>query len=224
MRPPKSSTPISQSATDLIVSFEVSSEAHYTACLQQPTWPQHQSGVTIGIGYDLGWVSQADFEEDWTPYLDAGRLAALTPVLGLRGAAAQAALDSVAGVRVCWNEAITEYREQSQPRTVGETEGALPNTGDLSPESLGALVSLVYNRGASFAKQGPNFVEMRNIKALMAGKLFDQIPDQIRAMKRLWPTDTGLKRRREEEADLFAAGLRGPVLDWLLAESWEVRP
>jgi GH24 family phage-related lysozyme (muramidase) len=178
MRPPKSTTPISQAATDLIVSYEVTSESYYSAHYQQPAWPGGASGVTIGIGYDLGYQVAADFEEDWASYLDAVTLAGLATVL-----------------------------EQSQPRTIAETEAALENTGELSPDSLGALVSLVYNRGTSFDAPGPRYLEMRKIKALMAAKQFEQIPDQIRAMKRLWPTVPGLQRRRDAEADLFQSGL-----------------
>jgi GH24 family phage-related lysozyme (muramidase) len=33
------------------------------------------------------------------------------------------------------------------------------------------------------------------------------VPDQLRAMKRLWPDTKGLRRRRDEEAELFEAGL-----------------
>jgi GH24 family phage-related lysozyme (muramidase) len=207
MRPPKSTTPISQAATDLIVSYEVTSESYYSAHYQQPAWPGGASGVTIGIGYDLGYQVAADFEEDWASYLDAVTLAGLATVLGTTGQAASAALASVGHFQVNWAEAIAEFTEQSQPRTIAETEAALENTGELSPDSLGALVSLVYNRGTSFDAPGPRYLEMRKIKALMAAKQFEQIPDQIRAMKRLWPTVPGLQRRRDAEADLFQSGL-----------------
>jgi GH24 family phage-related lysozyme (muramidase) len=127
-------------------------------------------------------------------------------VLGSKGPAAAKAIANVDGVRVCWAEAVAEFTEQSAPRTVGQTEGALANTGELSSDSLGALVSLVYNRGASFKAAGPRYLEMRTIKGLMDAKQYALIPDQIRAMKRLWPAVAGLQRRRDAEADLFQAG------------------
>jgi hypothetical protein len=92
-------------------------------------------------------------------------------------------------------------------RWVGLVERSLPNTGAIGPDCLGALVSLTYNRGASFGKAGARYREMRNIKAHMAAKAFGDIPDEFRSMKRLWPDMTGLQKRREREARLFQRGL-----------------
>jgi GH24 family phage-related lysozyme (muramidase) len=85
-------------------------------------------------------------------------------------------------------------------------DGKLPNVRDLPPDCYGALLSLVFNRGAAFEAQGERFTEMRNIQGLMQSKQFDGIPAQIRAMKRLWPS-TGLATRREQEAKLCEKGL-----------------
>lgn len=208
MRPPKSETPISQAARELIVFHEVTSESFYNEHWQQPTWPGGGSGVTIGIGYDLGSSREAEFEEDWGAYLDAVTLERLGAVLGKSGEHAEAVIAGLGGIRVSWGEALAQFTEQAEPRTVGETEIALPNTQGLSPSSLGALVSLVYNRGACFNAQGPHYLEMRAIKVLMEAKQYDKVPDEIRAMKRLWPMIPGLQARRDAEADLFQAGLR----------------
>jgi GH24 family phage-related lysozyme (muramidase) len=48
---------------------------------------------------------------------------------------------------------------------------------------------------------------MCNIQALLKTGNFKEIPNQFREMKRLWPDSKGLRRRREEEADLFESGL-----------------
>ena len=48
---------------------------------------------------------------------------------------------------------------------------------------------------------------MRNIKSYMRAKHFNQIPDEIRSMKRLWPNSRGLRDRRDAEAKLFELGL-----------------
>ena len=43
--------------------------------LNQPSeWPGGDSGVTIGIGYDLGYVTIDQFEFDWGPYFTADQL------------------------------------------------------------------------------------------------------------------------------------------------------
>ena len=57
-RPPKSKTPISPTATNLIVAAEVTGEQAYTAHYH----------VTIGIGYDLGDITPTYFKEDWQGY------------------------------------------------------------------------------------------------------------------------------------------------------------
>lgn len=112
-----------------------------------------------------------------------------------------------AKVDVPWASAIDVHREKVLPRWVGLVERSLPNTGAIGPDCLGALVSLTYNRGASFGKAGARYREMRNIKAHMAAKAFGDIPDEFRSMKRLWPDMTGLQKRREREARLFERGL-----------------
>jgi GH24 family phage-related lysozyme (muramidase) len=74
------------------------------------------------------------------------------------------------------------------------------------PDRLGALVSLTYNRGASYDTPGARYKEMRNIKSHMTAEDFERIPGDIRAMKRLWPGVAGLRKRREREARLFEQG------------------
>jgi hypothetical protein len=52
---------VSQKAIDLIVFYEVNDEPTYTRRYTAPTWPGGASGVTIGIGYDIGYVTKAAF-------------------------------------------------------------------------------------------------------------------------------------------------------------------
>lgn len=103
--------------------------------------------------------------------------------------------------------AISVHANRVIPRWVALVEKSLPNIGDIGPDCLGALVSLTYNRGASFSKPGDRYREMRDIKDHMTAREFAQIPDDIRSMKRLWPDVPGLQNRREREAQLFENGL-----------------
>jgi GH24 family phage-related lysozyme (muramidase) len=48
---------------------------------------------------------------------------------------------------------------------------------------------------------------MLRIQELLRVNELAQIPAQFRAMCRLWPNSKGLRRRREEEAELFESGL-----------------
>jgi GH24 family phage-related lysozyme (muramidase) len=207
---------ISKRASALIISSEVSGVSQYTQRFHRPTWPGGSSGVTIGIGYDLGFVNLREFGADWTDYLDGDEFRALSGCCGLYGERARSALRDVSRVDIPWPLANRQYEEQIQPRRIGETEAVLRNSGLLSPDSLGALVSLVYNRGAAGFLVPQNkdpagrFREMRNIRYLMEAKRFAEIPAQLLAMRRLWqraPGGQGLVLRRELEAQLFSLGL-----------------
>jgi hypothetical protein len=81
-----SSTPISDKAFNMIVMFEVSSQAAYQAKYQHPIWPGGASGVTIGIGYDVGYVSQQLLGQDWQGAIPDAVIQALRPAIGVRGA------------------------------------------------------------------------------------------------------------------------------------------
>ena len=76
--------------------------------------------------------------------------------------------------------------------------------------TLGALVSLVHNRGTTFRNPDPSFTEMHELSNNMASKRFPVIPANIRSMERLWsnkPKFKGIVIGREAEAALFEIGL-----------------
>jgi uncharacterized protein (TIGR02594 family) len=202
-----SNTAISPASINLIVGFEVTDQATYNRSYQKPTWPQGASGVTVGIGYDLGYTSQATLQADWGGKLSQAMIGSLQTAIGVTGSAAGALAKQLANVVVPWTTAMEVFASRDVPKWVGIVERALPNTDRLSPDCLGALVSLAFNRGASFGKQGDRYSEMQAIKDCMTTKNFSGIPPQVRNMKRLWPSMRGLQDRREQEARLFERGL-----------------
>lgn len=207
---PQAIAGVSDKALQLILRFEVSGAQEYNLHYQAPSWPQGESGVTIGIGYDLGYVSASQFRADWGAQLQDDVIARLCTVCGITGAAAQSHIPDLCDVAVPWLAAESMFRSRTIPEYASRTRQALDNTDQLGPDSFGALVSLVYNRGAAFTAAGDRYSEMRAIQTCMAARDFAGIPIQIRAMKRLWqsqPGLTGLVARREEEAALFEAGL-----------------
>jgi uncharacterized protein (TIGR02594 family) len=199
---------ISDAAFDLIVESEVTGRKTYEKKYRRPEWPGLSSGITIGIGYDVGYATEAQLVGDWGGVMDDTTIRALRPAIGVTGTRAQELLSDVREkVDIPWEAAIQVHRTKVIPRWVAAVERALPNCNRLPSDCLGALVSLTYNRGASFSKAGDRYSEMRAIKACMAAEDFAAIPGQIRAMGRLWPNALGLRRRREREAALFEAGL-----------------
>ena len=197
---------ISQTAIDLIVDFEVTSKAAYISRYQQPTWPGGASGVTIGIGYDLGYSTQTQIKNDWgkLPNVVVNQLLGAS---GVTGSEAVPYCHSMRAIRVPWDLAMEVFEHRDMPKWEGMVAHALQHTDHLSPDSRGALVSLAYNRGCSFSNAGDRYREMRAIRDNMASQNFDAIPDCFRAMKRLWPNVRGLQIRRDKEADLFQKGL-----------------
>ena len=202
----------SPQAVAMIVSFEVSDEATYNKLYRPPTWPGGASGVTIGIGYDCGFETAAQIAADWSAYLTPDMISKLCGAAGMTGARAQVETHKLrTAVSVSWTAAMAVFQNHDMPKWEGLVEKALPNTELLSGDSFGSLVSLAYNRGASFSAAGDRYLEMREIHANMVSKNFAAIPANIRAMVRLWPNVAGLITRRRQEADLFQKGLTEPV-------------
>jgi GH24 family phage-related lysozyme (muramidase) len=199
---------ISDAAFNLIVAEEDSNEAYYTRHYRHFEWPAGASGPTIGIGYDCGYVTVAEARADWAGIVDAATLAAIAHACGLKGDAAASFVRAHGkSVTISWDQAITEFREREVPKWLKRVSAALPNCDKLSADSLGALVSLSYNRGCSYDLPGARYAEMRAIKAHMAGDAFGKIPADILSMQRLWPRGGDLWRRRAHEAALFQKGL-----------------
>jgi GH24 family phage-related lysozyme (muramidase) len=183
---------LSENAQKLIFEFE--------GVGQPSDWPGGESGVTIGIGYDLGYES--GFRNDWGSCLDAATRDALAAAVGLKGEEAKAKAPAFKSIRIQSSDAQKIFVERSAPKYIKMTEGAFPGIDKLPADAQGALVSLVYNRGA--AMQGDSRLEMRNIRDAVARGDLQTIADQLRAMKRLWAGKgmDGLLKRRDAEAAL----------------------
>jgi hypothetical protein len=210
-RGPKSKRRISDRAVELIIAAEVTNKETYNSKYSSPVWPGLTSGITIGIGYDIGWVRQPDLVQDWKDYLDDQTIEVLSHATGKRGRIAAGMLDGFKAIKIGWDPASAQFASETLPRCIGETEKALPNTSALNNDCFGALVSIAYNRGPAFSESGDRYREMRGIHDYMSQNHFQGIPSEIRKMKRLWQCDPdaqGVVLRREAEALLFESGLR----------------
>lgn len=197
--------PLNDASMKLILDFEVGGgETYYNNHgLKSPIWPGAASGVTIGVGYDLGYNSAATIRSDWEAQLDNATVTRLCTVAGKTGQTAKAALSSVKDIVVPWPAALAVYEAVTIPKFVDQTRTAFPGYDNLDPNCQGALVSLVFNRGGSM--KGDRRIEMRAIRDLVPQKDYAGIADQLRKMKRLWKgtdIEKGMNRRRDAEADL----------------------
>jgi GH24 family phage-related lysozyme (muramidase) len=189
----------SQKAFDLILSFE--------GMGQPRQWPGGESGVTIGFGYDIGYVTAAQFESDWGDRLPADVMAKLKTAIGLKGAAAKNKAGHLKDINIDRDVALAVFTEKTVPAYEAQTRAAFPGFDALPIDAQGALVSLVFNRGASM--KGDRRKEMRAIRdAVPTGDLLE-IAKQLRAMKHLWVGQglDGLLRRRDAEADMVEASI-----------------
>ncbi|HUF62726.1 MAG TPA: hypothetical protein VMN36_11675 [Verrucomicrobiales bacterium] len=197
------SVAVSKTSLAKIVFFEVSSKSYYERRLAKPTWPQGGSGVTIGIGYDLGYNTKTQIRQDWRRLVSDRDLDYLKSASGIRGAAAAGVARSLAsaGVRISFDAAQTVFFGRTLPRFAALCRKTYPGIELLPPDAQGALVSLVYNRGSALGRSNRRR-EMVAIRRQVAEKDLPGIAASLRSMKRLWPNLRGLIKRREQEAIL----------------------
>lgn len=105
----------------------------------------------------------------------------------------------------------------SLPREITITTKAYPGIDQMPPEVLGAMTSIVYNRGAAMSgERRREMFAIREIIALCAfgeinkNSALSRIASEIRSMKRLWVGQglDGLLKRREAEAKLVESAIR----------------
>lgn len=193
----------SRSSLDELVAFEVTSAAAYEKKYRKPVWPGGESGVTIGIGYDLGQVSKKSIEADWGPVLDAPVLQSLMVAQGVKGEVAKQLAQSLSSVSIPFDVACRVFYTRTLPEYAAKVRACYPGGEKLPADAQGMLLSLVYNRGTSF--KGPTRTEMAAIAPLVRGGVskLGEIAAQFESMVRLWPTVRGLRDRREREAELI---------------------
>lgn len=188
-------------AAELIVRWEITSPAYYDKRLKSPIWPKGASGVTWCVGYDGGHQVRAVIVDDWASHPHVERLA---ETAGVRGAAAGRLVPGLRDVTTPYEECVVVFEK----RTLLEYDRRAARAfGDgyhaLKPAIRAALVSLVYNRGASMV--GDSRREMKQIRdeCIKSDTPGPCIARLLREMKRLWRgtvNERGLSARREAEA------------------------
>ena len=195
-------------AEKLILDFEVGGgKVYYEKLLLHPTWPGGESGVTIGVGYDLGYNTSAQFTADWGARLTKPDFTRLAACLGKKSLAAKKLTPGVHDISVPWMAASAVFFALTVPRFYRQAVAAFPGLEKLPGDAQGALVSLVFNRGGSL--KGSRRTEMKAIHDLVPRGDLKGIAAQLRLMKRLWVGKglDGLLKRREEEAKLVESAV-----------------
>ena len=127
-------------------------------------------------------------------------------VAGIKGEDAKGAARSLRDIKIPFPSARRVFHTDTLPRYAALTRKTYPGVEKLPADAQGALLSLVFNRGAKL--EGSRRREMAAIKPLVAAGDLDGIADQILAMRRLWPDVAGLLERRTDEAELIRKSKR----------------
>jgi len=206
---------LSKKSLDLILEFEVGGgENYYNKFLKNPAWPEGQSGVTIGVGYDLGYVNKSEFSEDWKD-LPKETFDRLYKVVGIKGYNAKNLIRGLKDITIPWELALKVFNNKTVTKFYNLTQQTFPNFDNLPEDAKGGLVSLVFNRGN--ALEGDRRREMKLIRdGMKLVSNYDQkaltfIANQIRNMKRIWiggSIEKGMSRRRDAEAKLIEDSLK----------------
>lgn len=204
----------SRAAVDLIVEFEIGSKATYVKKYQRPEWPGVQSGITVGIGYDLGYNTPSDILRDWKDVLPPNIVKSMQKYAGLTKNNAKAKLSEARQqISVPWDAAMAVFMQTSLPKFEKMALKACPGSELLPAGCFGVLTSICYNRGAGgFNMEGDRYRELRSMRLHIAAGDYDKCEKDIRDMKRLWPTVPGLLRRRDAEATLWRNSLNAAPL------------
>ena len=194
----------SAKALSLILEYEVGGgQKYYEKYLSRPTWPGGASGMTVAIGIDCGYYTTTELQKIFS-FLPSSQLQAIVGASGKTGTAGRDYTRKVKDLNITipWENAVEIFNSLTWPKFARLAERAFPGLSDLCDDAYGAIVSLVFNRGASTL--GDNRLEMRNIRVLIPKKDYKAIAEEIIKMKRLWQGKglDGLLARRDAEADL----------------------
>ncbi|HEU4486689.1 MAG TPA: hypothetical protein VFR96_14475 [Povalibacter sp.] len=207
---------VSVFSLDTLVNFEVSSARIYEQRYRRPAWPGGSSGVTIGIGYDLGNTPKAQIRSDWEGWVADADLNRLLTTQGVKGAPARTLARSLSDISIPFDVAQTVFHQSTLPRFARMTRSTYPGVQKLPADAQGMLLSLIYNRGTSLS--GARRAEMAAIRPLVSrgAAALDAIADQIARMARLWPDTPGLQQRRRTEARIICCAAHPYATDELI--------
>src|SRR5689334_11353264 len=101
----------SKEAIDLIVEEEISSKSVYEKKYNHPEWPGGASGITVGIGYDLGYKTVQQIFDDWQGLIPEEDCLALSYCSGLKGQDAKNYLSKVKTISIPYDVAYKVFEK-----------------------------------------------------------------------------------------------------------------
>ena len=195
---------ITDGGVDLIVHFEVGGQAYYRKAYRRPIWPRGASGVTVGIGYDVGYNSKAQIRRDWCGRLPASMVDALVSCAGIKGSSARYHQQRIKYlVDVPLDAAMEVFKQRTLPRFAGITKRTFQTIERAKPCIQDMMLSQTYNRGSSTKGHSRRHV-LWQARASAKGQYY-ALPIYCRESKIVWANKPsirrGIWRRRDAEAD-----------------------
>jgi GH24 family phage-related lysozyme (muramidase) len=203
---------VSQLAIDKIIYYEVTSESVYNQLFKHPDWPGGDSGVTIGVGYDIGYHTEAEIRRDWGAYLTCDTIGRIAHYAGIQGVRALKGTQLIKDIAIPFEAAKSVFMTCSMRKAANSMLSVYKGVEQLRPDAAGGMLSLCFNRGCKIKDEPEDALqrrrEMRALVPLIAAKDYAGMNKQILAMKRLWSAKTmnGLLLRRDWEAAMMVTG------------------
>jgi hypothetical protein len=175
-----------------------------------PYWPGGISGVTLGIGWDLGYHDASELHHEWAS-LGTTALEWLDIAAGKKGDAARALITQLKTIDVPVDVSKKVLESSLRDYYYPFVTTHFPGLTALPAEAQVVLISLVFNRGISmghepdwrFAKTVDSRWEFRELRRDVQDRDLFAMYTHLGTMKRLWenPGPRGLRiRRRDEQA------------------------
>ncbi len=201
---------VSKQGLRAIIKHEISSKAYYEKRLTKACWPGGNSGVTIGIGYDLGCATKTRIKADLQGLVSDATLDQLVRAAGVRGVKAKRLCNAICRTKIKVPYAAAEklFYTCTLPDYAKRTRRIYPGIENLTADAQSMLLSLVYNRGSKLT--GARRKEMLAIKKHVKKQDLDSIAKEFQSMKRLWQDKglEGLLHRRDSEARMIKKSKR----------------
>src|SRR5262249_31377276 len=146
--------------------------------IDQPAkWPGGESGISLGGGCDIG--ADPKSLEYWRGTLTDDQINRLAAAKGKTGSAAANIARQFSDIKVSNADALAVFMKSSLPIEIALTRKTYPGIDLLPSTVLGAMTSIVYNRGPDLS--GDRRSEMREIKDVI--NQFANTPPQRRDVK-----------------------------------------
>ena len=190
-----------------------------------PYWPGGVSGVTLGVGWDIGYHDPAELRRIWAA-LGKDALERLDMAAGKKGEAAHAVIAQLKSIDVPAEISKQVLSDSLNGYYYPFITGHFSGLASLPAEAQVVLISLVFNRGVSmghepdwrFSKEVDSRWEFRELRRDVQEADLFAIYTHLGTMKRLWEKSggRGLRIRRRDEQALIR-----PYVDKQL--EWEQR-